>query len=107
MAAYNEAVSRKIAPPTGVLSSVTRYFEDETSEFAELAERTKADYRRQLTAIEKEFGDLPLAALDDRRMRGEFRKHRAKLAKKSKRQADYWWVVLGAGPVRCEGPRQD
>jgi integrase len=95
MAAYNEAVSRKIAPPVGVLSSLTRYFEQETSEFKdELAERTKADYRKHIAEIEKEFGDLPLAALDDRRTRGIFKKHRAKLAEKSRRQADYWWVVL-------------
>jgi integrase len=94
MAAYNEEVAARIKPPAGVLMELTRYFEEETSEFAELAERTKEDYRKHLAAIDAEFGDLPIAALKDRRTRGIFRTHRAKLAKSSKRQADYWWVVL-------------
>jgi len=95
MAAYNQAVAAKIKPPAGMLMELTRYFEEETSEFNdEIGERTKSDYRKHIAAIEKEFGDLPLAALDDKRTRGEFKKHRAKLAKSSKRQADYWWVVL-------------
>lgn len=95
VASYHEARAAKIAPPTGVLSELTRYFEFETSEFRdELAERTQADYRKHLAEIDREFGDLPLAALEDRRTRGIFKKHRAKLAERSKRQADYWWVVL-------------
>ena len=92
-ASYNEAVTAKIAPPAGVLLALTRWFE-ETSEFVELADRTKADYRKKLAMIERDFGDLPLAALDDKRTRGIFKEWRSKLAKSSKRQADYAWVVL-------------
>jgi integrase len=44
--------------------------------------------------IEKQFGDLPLAALTDRRTRGVFMEWRDKLALSSRRQADYSWVVL-------------
>ena len=57
-------------------------------------ERTKRDYRKHIAAIDKEFGDLPLVALDDPRTRGIFKKHRAMLAKSSLRQADYWWSTL-------------
>jgi integrase len=94
MAAYNEAVSRKIAPPAGVLSSLTRYYET-TSEFTkEIVGSTRKDYRRHIAEIEREFGDLPIAALEDKRTRGLFKDHRDKLAERSLRQADYWWTVL-------------
>jgi integrase len=92
-ASYQAACAAKIAPPEGVLASLTRHFE-ETSEFADLADRTKADYRGKIALIEAEFGDMPLAALDDKRTRGVFKDWRDQLAKKSKRQADYAWVVL-------------
>ena len=89
---YHEAHEAKIAAPEGALVSLTRYFE-EVSELTDLAERTKADYRKHIAAIEKDFGDLPLAALDDKRTRGVFKDWRDRLAKKSKRQADYAGVV--------------
>ena len=44
--------------------------------------------------IEKEFGNFPIAALEDRRTRGEFLAWRERLAVKSKRQADYAFAVL-------------
>ena len=95
IASFHQAHAAKIARPAGVLSELTRYFEEETSEFNdEIVERTKADYRKHIAAIEKEFGDLPLAALEDKRTRGIFKQWRAKLAKSSMRQADYAWVVL-------------
>jgi len=93
VASYHEAHAAKIAPAAGVLAELTRYFEG-TTEFADLAERTKADYRGKIALVEAEFGDMPLAALDDRRTRGVFKEWRDGLAKKSKRQADYAWVVL-------------
>ena len=77
------------------------------SEFTDLAERTKDDYRKHIAAIEKEFGDLPLAALDDRRTRGVFKDWRDKLAKKSRRQADYWLGRARPGALGGQGPRQD
>ena len=44
--------------------------------------------------IEPEFGDLPLAALSEKGCRGEFKDWRDRLAVRSRRQADYAWVVL-------------
>ena len=49
---------------------------------------------RQIKIIERAFGDLPVAALGDRRTRGIFTEWRDKLAKSSRRQADYAWAVL-------------
>jgi integrase len=54
-----------------------------------LAASTKAEYRRMLTKAEAEFGDLPIAALDDPRVRREFMNWREKVARSSgEREAD-------------------
>ena len=55
--------------------------------------RTRDDYLRQIKIIEAEFRDFPLSALTDRRTRGLFMAWRDRLAVKSRRQADYGWVV--------------
>jgi len=62
-------------------------------EFVRLAPRTRADYTKHLTAIETEFGDLPLAALEDMRITKDFLDWRDTKAN-SARQADYAWTVL-------------
>jgi integrase len=91
---FNAAHAAKIVQPTGVLSELTRYFEGASEFKDEIGERTQDDYRKHIAAIEREFGDLPLAALDDKRTRGIFKQWRAELAKSSLRQADYAWTVL-------------
>jgi integrase len=93
VAAYNEAAARKIVAPAGVMQSLIDKFQVST-DFTELAPRTRDDYVRQIKLIEREFGTFPVRALSDRRTRAVFMEWRDKLAKKSKRQADYAWVVL-------------
>jgi integrase len=93
IASYNEAAAHKIATPEGTLQAVLRAYQA-SAEFAGLAERTRSDYIKQITIIESEFGDCPLKALADRRMRGIFRAWRDRIAVKSRRQADYAWQVL-------------
>ncbi len=111
---YNRAVSQKRAPRTDLLVSIFDGYQDST-EFADLAERTRKDYRRLLRVIDDEFGDFPIAALEDRRTRGEFLAWRERLAVKSRRQADYAFAVLartlswaynrGLAPLNpCERP---
>ena len=114
VASYNRAVNAKIPPRKGQLMSVLDLFEDST-EFTDLAERTRKDYRKHLRVIAAEFGDFPVNALEDRRTRGEFLAWRERLAIKSRRQADYAFAVLarslswaynrGLVPVNpCERP---
>ena len=55
--------------------------------------RTQRDYLRQIARIEIDFGDLPLAALDDPRVTRDFLEWRDAMAN-SPRQADYAWMVL-------------
>jgi integrase len=97
LANLGELRARKIAAPSGTLSSILTKFED-TAEFDALAKRTKRDYRDKIERyIEPELGDFPLKALAPRTLaeaRGEFKAWRDKIAKRSKRQADYAWVVL-------------
>jgi len=65
-----------------------------SAEFSGLAERTRFDYVRQITIIDRDLGDFPLAGLTDRRTRGIFMAWRDRLAVNSRRQADYGWQVL-------------
>jgi integrase len=94
IASYNEAVASRSMPTPGVLSAVLQaYLSSEA--FRGLMARTKADYRKQITLIERKFGTFPLAALTNRRARGIFRAWRDRIAVASPRQADYAWSVLG------------
>src|SRR5262245_29351327 len=89
---YNEAVARKVMPPTGVILSVVQGYQASDA-FRGLAVRTRSDYVKHIKAIENEFADFPLSALTDRRTRGVFMAWRDRLAVKSRRQADYAWTV--------------
>jgi integrase len=55
--------------------------------------KTRTDYGRYLGLVGDKFGDMPLAAVEDRRARGEFKEWRDSIAA-SPRAADYAWTVL-------------
>lgn len=88
IAAYNEAVREKVPPPHGTISAILRQYQD-APDFTDLAPRTKADYIRNIKAIESEYGTLPLAALPDPDTRADMLDWRDGMAKRSRRQADY------------------
>src|SRR5258705_8252444 len=62
-------------------------------EFTGLAQSTRRAYLAYIKLVEDEFGDLPLAALADRRVRGEFKSWRDKFGN-TPRKADFAWTVL-------------
>lgn len=93
MTAYNAAITARKTPGVGMLQSIIDAYQ-QSQEFLQLADRTRADYVGKIKIIEKEFGDLPLAALAEKGTRGEMLDWRDKLAKASHRQADYAWTVL-------------
>lgn len=93
MSAYNEAVASRKRRPANVLTSILDAYES-SSEFKGLADRTRNDYRKHLRAIASEFGDFPLAALSDRRARGEFLAWRDRIGTNSRRLADYRFSVF-------------
>jgi len=94
IASYNEAVATRRIEPSGRFNKLIDTFLDSTEFRNDLAERTKADYRRIIDGIRAKFGQMPLAAVEDRRARGVFKAWRDELALKSARQADYAWTVL-------------
>jgi integrase len=92
-AAYNAAVASKAPKIAGTFKDLITLYENST-EFTGRSKRTKSDYTKHLRAIETKWGKLPLAAVSDPRLRGDFKEWRDKLARKSLRQADYAWSVL-------------
>jgi integrase len=94
VASYNEAVARKIAPPTGVLLALLFRFQESAEFQFGISPRTRRDYIKQIKRIEREFGDFPIKALDDPRSRSVFLEWRDKLAQTSLRQADYAYGTL-------------
>lgn len=93
VASYNEAVARKVTPPTGKLLALLQGFQ-QSEEFRGLAARSRSDYVGKIRIIEKRFAEYPLSGMTDPRTRGIFKKWRDDLAQSSRRQADYAWVVL-------------
>ena len=73
----------------GTFNQLIRMFTLSAEFDTTLAASTKVEYRRMLTKAEGEFGDMPIAALDDPRVRRDFTEWREKIARISgEREAD-------------------
>jgi integrase len=94
IAAYNEAVTKKVTPPTGVLLALLYRFQESADFQFKILPRTRRDYIKQIKRIERAFGDFPIKALDDPRSRSVFLEWRDRLAQTSLRQADYAYGTL-------------
>ena len=94
VASYNDAVARKVVPPSGTLLNLLQQYQA-SPDFTDLADSTRRSYIDLIKRIEKKFSDFPLSALTDRRTRGIFKDWRNSIAASSgRRQADYTWSVL-------------
>lgn len=93
LAALAEAKAEQPAHHRGTLQEVFNAYQ-QSQAFTALSEATRAGYKRRLPAIEAEFGDMPIRALEDLRVRGEFLDWRDQLAKNSPREADYHLAIL-------------
>ena len=85
------AAAEKLIPDrlAGTFNNLVRLFTLSTEFDTALAPSTKTEYRRMLTKAEVEFGDMPMAALDDPRVRKDFMNWREKVARASgEREAD-------------------
>jgi integrase len=81
---------------SGVLNSLIRDYAV-SPEFGKLADSTQREYRRMLNKVEAEFGTMPLAALEDPRVRQDFMKWRANIAITSgEREADNRLSIISA-----------
>lgn len=93
IASYQEAHSSIRKPDKKLLRSAIASFKQSAAFTTKIRKRTQEDYLKQIAKIEAEYGDLPIAALEDPRITMEFRQWRDSMAK-SPRQADYAWTVL-------------
>jgi len=112
---YVEAAqSRRPVRKNDLQSLIERYLD--SPDYEKLADATKELYGYCIRAIEAEFATLPLSALDDREIRGEFLQWRARLGKRSPRQADLafrtlariiaWgchWGIISTNPCQRAG----
>ena len=92
MNAYNAAIAKLKTPPAGELRSIISRYKA-SPEFTGKAEKTRVDYLGYIKKIEAEFGDLPIAALEDMKVREVFLEWRDGMAK-TPRAADYAWTML-------------
>lgn len=90
--AYAAAHAERKKPAQGTMFSLIAAFKA-ASEFKTLSEKTQKDYRRYLKLIEEEFGTIPLADVEHRKARGEFKAWRDTMADRP-RVVDYAWTVL-------------
>jgi integrase len=89
---YHEAHASLRQPRAGTLMTVVAQYKA-APEFTSLAQSTRRSYLAYIKLVEEEFGDLPLAALADRRVRGELKAWRDKFGN-TPRKADFAWTVL-------------
>jgi integrase len=92
MRSYNEAVASRRRPAQGKLFTLIAEFRA-SSEYSSLSDSTKRAYAAYLGMIEAEFGDIPIEALSDPEVRGEFKLWRDSMAD-TPRKADYAWTTL-------------
>jgi integrase len=89
---YHEAHASLRKPQAGTFVTIIAQYKA-AREFTGLAASTRRAYLAYLKLIEDEFSDLPLAALGDRRLRGDFKNWRDRFAN-TPRKADFAWTVL-------------
>lgn len=88
IASYARAEATLRERQKGVFKHLIREY-TASEEFQLLGDGTRSEYKRMLTKAEEKFGDLPVAALNDPRVKGEFLDWREGVAKSSgKREAD-------------------
>jgi hypothetical protein len=97
VASYNAAVAGRPARRNGktIEGIVDAYLDSQ--DFATKRDRTRIDYRKIARRIVSEFGDMPIAALADKRARGTFLEWRDDLAKQ----------LATTSRLRMDGPRAD
>jgi integrase len=89
---YTDAIEARRTPPQGTLFALIAEFRS-SSEFRGKSDSTRRAYAAYMRLIEDRFGDMPLAALSDPAVRGEFKSWRDTMAS-NPRKADYAWTTL-------------
>ena len=101
---YNEAAASYSRKSSETFSSLIDYFKD-CSEYKDLGEKSKRAYDDYLKLIEVKFGAMPIGALEDKRLRGDFKEFRDSFSDTA--QGGLRLDDDRARAVGCEGSRQD
>jgi integrase len=87
---YGEACKKKLAADN--MRSLIDYFKD-SDEYKGGSIHSRRAYNQYLNLIDGKFGTMPIAAIEDKRARGEFKMFRGEFAA-TPRKADYLWTTL-------------
>ena len=87
---YGEACKKKQAADN--MRSLIDYFKD-SGEYKGGGVHSRRAYNRYLKLIDGKFGTMPIAAIEDKRARGEFKTFRGQFSA-TPRKADYLWTTL-------------
>jgi hypothetical protein len=87
---YGEAGKKKSSEDN--VRSLIDYFKD-NEEYTGLSRHARRAYDGYLKLIDARFGTMPIAALEDKKARGEFKTFRSEFAA-TPRNADYIWTTL-------------
>ena len=90
--AYAKLAAHRDAPLGDTMSALTAIFK-QSEDFKSKSPKTQRAYASYLAKIDKEFGSMSIAALQDPRARGVFKAWRDSMAK-TPRAADYAWTTL-------------
>ena len=93
IASYQEAHKFRTKPAQGTLFSLIVNFRGSAEYTSQISPSTRRAYAAYLKEIEAEFGDMPIAVIEDKRTRGDFKEWRDKMAA-NPRRADYAWATL-------------
>lgn len=96
---YHEAYASQRKPKSGTLMTLIAEFKA-SPEFHRLSPSSVRSYLFYIKLIEDEFGDLPLAALADRRVRGEFKNWRDRLTLPCQRESSALTSSIAQEPTR-------
>jgi integrase len=89
---YYDALKQRSAPAKGLFFALIAEYRA-SAKYTSLSAHTKRAYSTYLKWIERDFGDLPIAALSEPAVRGEFQAWRDKMSNRP-RAADYAWTTL-------------
>jgi integrase len=89
---YDDAYANLRKPAAGTLMTIIAEYKA-SAEYNRLQPSTLRAYAAYIRLIEQEFGDMPLAALSDPRVRGDFKQWRDSFVE-TPRKADYAWTTL-------------
>lgn len=92
IASWQKATAPEERGRSNTLDGLIDHFKSSEA-YTKLSPRSRKEYDRYLVEIGVQFGDMPLAAIEDKAVRREFKKWRKGMAA-TPRRADYAWGTL-------------